>query len=114
MANPNAPLEGAGDKILFAIYNNAGANAAALIHAVVTRTLNTETIGWLATATHADLATFVAGDAVVLQAGYDGTLVRKVLVDTSGRTLVGGEVVDNAAFTDGTTRVLPAGFIFDD
>ena len=114
MAIPNAPLEGAGDKILFGVYNNAGANAAALIHAVVTRTLNTETIGWLATATHADLATFVAGDAVVLQAGYDGTLVRKMLVDTTGKQIIAGDLVDNTAFTDGTTRVLPAGFIFDD
>lgn len=114
MAIPNAPLEGAGDKILFGVYNNAGANAAALIHAVVTRTLNTETIGWLATATHADLATFAAGDPVALAAGYDGTLVRKMLVDASGRQIVSGEIVDNTAFTDGTTRVVPSGFIFDD
>src|SRR5687768_14682588 len=114
MAIPNAPLEGAGDKILFGVYNNAGTNAAALIHAIVTKTLNSEIIGWLATATHADLATFAAGDAVVLQAGYDGTLVRKVLVDTSGRHIIAGEVVDNAAFTDGTSRVVPIGFIFDD
>lgn len=114
MAIPNAPLEGAGDKILFGVYNNAGTNAAALIHAVVTKTLNAETIGWLATATHADLATFAAGDPVSLSAGYDGTLVRKMLVDASGRQIVSGEVVDNAAFTDGTSRVLPSGYIFDE
>jgi hypothetical protein len=152
MAVPNAPTEGAGDKILFGVYNSSGTNAAALVHAVVTKTLNSETIGWLATATHADLATFAASDPVALAAGYDGTLVRKMLVDasgrqvvvgasavaaavagnpvlvggtdgtnaryilldTSGRQIAAGEVVDNAAFTDGTTRVLPAGFILDE
>lgn len=114
MAVPNAPTEGSGDKVLFAVYDSSGTNAAALIHAVATKTLNSETIGWLATATHKDLATFVASDAVVLAAGYDGTLVRKILVDGSGRQIISGEIVDNAAFTDGTTRVLPAGFIFDE
>lgn len=152
MTIPSAPLEGGGSKVFFGVYDNAGANAAALMRAIVTRTLNGETVGWQGVASHADLATFAAGDPVHLGAGYDGTLVRKMLVDasgrqvvsgasaigaavagnpvlvggsdgtnaryilldTSGRQIIAGEVVDNAAFTDGTSRVVPAAFIFDE
>lgn len=53
---------------------------------------------WLGVASHVDGQTFVAADGVTLGAGYDGTTVRKVLVDSSGRQIM---VVANDP--DGTT-----------
>ena len=47
--------------------------------------------------------------------GFDGTNHDRLRLDASnGNLLVAGPVADNAAFTDGTTRVDPAGFIFDE
>lgn len=40
---------------------------------------------WQGTATHVDGDTFVTADGVALAAGVDGTIVRKVLVDSLGR-----------------------------
>jgi hypothetical protein len=48
----------------------------------------TNVAAWQGVGTHTDLDTFVADDAVVLGAGYDGTDVRKILVDTTGQLLV--------------------------
>lgn len=114
MTIPAAPVELGLAKILFLSYNAAGSNAAALLYACVTKTVNAETMGYMGVGSSPDLATFAAGDPVMLGAGYDGTLTRKILVDTGGRQIVAGEIVDNAAFTDGTTKVLPAGYIYDE
>lgn len=45
MAIPNAPLEGAGDKILFVVDDNAGTNRANLLKAYQRGTLNGEGVG---------------------------------------------------------------------
>ena len=47
----------------------------------------TPAAGWQGLATHVDGATFGASDGVVVAAGLDGTTVRKLLVDTTGRLL---------------------------
>lgn len=45
----------------------------------------------------------------------DGTTRgRYATVTSTGEQLVAGSVVDNAGFTDGTTRVQPAGFVYDE
>lgn len=43
-----------------------------------------------------------------------GTVTTVTTVSTLTNITNWGNIVDNAAFTDGTTRLLPAGFIFDD
>jgi len=40
MAIPNAPLEGAGDKMMFVVWDNTGTNAAAILRAYRKATLN--------------------------------------------------------------------------
>lgn len=114
MTVPAAPLEANGDKVLFLVYDNTGSNAAALIRAIAQGTLNAETVAHMAVATQVDGATHGASAPLVMIGGSDGTVTRKALVDASGRLLIGGEVVDNAAFADGTTRIVPAGYIFDE
>lgn len=58
--------------------------------AVGTKDISTDTedAGWQGVATHVDGATFAASDGVGVVAGVDGTTVRKVLVDASGRLIV--------------------------
>jgi len=48
---------------------------------------DTEDAAWHGIATHTDGATFAASDGVVVAAGLDGTTVRKLLVDSTGRLL---------------------------
>lgn len=50
------------------------------------------------------------GVAVTMGAGASGTGVQRVAIATDGQ----GQIVDNAAFTDGTTRLDMAGYIFDE
>lgn len=50
------------------------------------------------------------GVATTMGVGVSGTGVQRVAIATDGQ----GQVADNAAFTDGTTRLDMAGFIFDE
>lgn len=50
------------------------------------------------------------GVAVTMGAGASGTGVQRVAIATDGQ----GQIVDNAAFTDGTTRLDMAGYILDE
>lgn len=52
----------------------------------------------------------INGVAPLMGAGATGTGSHRVTIATDGQ----GQLVDNAAFTDGTTRVDMAGFIFDE
>lgn len=77
--------------------------------------------------TSADSVTAVQGTAAAIGGAWptkvtDGTnsgtvkaaSTAPVLTDTALVTADVGELVDNAGFTDGTSRVLPSGFIFDE
>lgn len=88
MAIPTALTEGAGDKMLPLVYDNAGTNAAAVWRSVVTRTINGSPLGHVGVGTHPDAATWTAADPIVVMGGVDNTVVRKLAVDASGR-LVG-------------------------
>ena len=87
MTVPAALTELGGDKLLGPMYDNGGANAFAVLRGIVSRTQNGNPVAALQIGTHGDGGTIVAGDAVVLIAGIDGTTVRKVLVDASGRQI---------------------------
>src|ERR1035437_3896887 len=113
MTVPSAPLSG-GDKILFIVFDSGGTLTPALLRGIASATVDGEIVAHLAVATHADADSHGSNPPILLIGGSDGTYARKVLVDTSGRQIVSGEVVDNAGYTDGTSRVLPAGFIFDE
>lgn len=70
----------------------------------------TNDAAWQGVATHTDGATFASSDGLVVQAGVDGTTVRKMIVDSSGRPLMlmvpnGGNLTDPAsnAITAGGT-----------
>lgn len=52
----------------------------------------------------------ISGVAVTMGAGASGTGVQRVAIATDGQ----GQIVDNVAFTDGTTRLDMAGYIFDE
>lgn len=68
----------------------------------------------------ADGSTFNADSRARVVAGHDGTNAQVLLTDSSGRLVtVGGsgvafDVADNSAYTIGTSRVVPGGFIVDE
>jgi hypothetical protein len=85
MAIPNAPVEGGLDKMLFLVYDDGGANAAALIRGIGDEPLNGETVAHLAVASQVDGQTHGSSAPLVMIGGSDGTVTRKALVDAAGR-----------------------------
>jgi len=68
----------------------------------------TPVAGWQGAATHADGATFAASDGVVVAAGLDGTTVRKLLVDSTGRLLT-VQVPTQGTLTDKSGTITSGG-----
>jgi len=110
MTVPSAPTEGGGSKILFVMYDNAGTNAAAILKAIATETMNSETVGYLAVATHTDGEADGGSEPGVLIMGTDGSNVYPLTVDSSGRLVVmgaaahGGTAVGNVVRIGGVYR----------
>ena len=88
MAIPIALTEGAGDKMLPLVYDNAGSNAPAAWRAIVPRTINASPLAHVGVATHGNGATIASDDPVVLIAGADGTTARRFAVDSGGRLIM--------------------------
>lgn len=55
--------------------------------------------------------TQLAGTAISVNNGGANAGCARVVIATDSQ---GGNIVDNAAFTDGTTRIVPVGYIFDE
>lgn len=92
----------------------AAANAAAVTgNPVLVAGSNGTNAYRLLTGTDGRLSTNIAqmnGVTVLMGAGATGTGSQRVTLATDGQ----GQLVDNAAFTDGTTRLDMGGFIFDE
>jgi len=97
MTVPAAPTESGGDKLLFLVYDNGGANAAALIRGIAKATLNSESVAHLAVASQIDGQTHGASAPLVMVGGSDGTVTRKLLVNSDGRLSVELQEVPAAA-----------------
>lgn len=95
MAIPSALLEGGGDKMLPLVFDDTGENKAALWKAIGVHTINAEDFAHVGVATHEDAATWAAGDPVVVIAGYEGTTVRGLLADATGRLIPRPQAVYN-------------------
>jgi hypothetical protein len=88
MAIPNALTEGAGDKMLPLLYDDAGSNAAAAWRGVVMRVLNGSPVAYLGVGSHPDAGAWEAGDPVTVAGAVEGTTVRKLVADSSGRLII--------------------------
>lgn len=99
MAVPDAPTEGTGAKVVFLVWDNGGTPDTAFFRGVGTEVIDGLRVGHLAVATHADGETFNASDQIVATGGFDtvGGVVRKQLVDTSGRLIGRPMLVYNSA-----------------
>jgi len=96
MANPNFPSDGQAERI-DALVDLSGVTYMKLAIGTKAVAGASNAAAWHGVATHVDLATFAASDGVVLGAGYDGTAVRKVLVDTGGRQIIVGAAAAGSA-----------------
>jgi hypothetical protein len=90
MANPNFPSDGQGERIDALVDTTGAVYLKAAVGDFVVTGADSDSAGHLA-GTHVDAATFAAGDLVNLIAGVNGTTVKKIAIDSSGRLIVVGQ-----------------------
>lgn len=114
MTIPAAPQTADGEALLYLLDDNGGTNRANLLRGLGSTTINAERVAHAAVASHLVADAHGATPPVILVAASDGTIVRALLVTAAGALVDASQLVDNAAFADGTSRVSMAGFVFDE